>query len=217
MTSLVQPIVVAKIGTHLDTITAAAMSSVMSQIRNQEKQNIWREWLGGVFTKSVRRAGVNDFDKIISWCEDNDVIPAEFSIGESRALALPPMTYNNYPRIVRKLQVSGTDFPRTDYDVNKDLVGTDLTIYLDESLTTGKAAAQAAHAMWIGTLRLRLIRAETTAQYSVKTKLVKASDLPDLAKESNARCVVDSGLTEVAPNTLTAVVMCDLLEADKTF
>ena len=217
MTSLVQPIMVAKTGTHLDTITAAAMSSVMSQIRNQEKQDIWREWLGGTFTKSVRRAGVNDFDKIISWSEENGVIPAEFSIGESRALALPPMAYDNYPKVVRKLQVSGTDFPRTDHDVNKGLIETDLTIYLDASLTTGKAAAQAAHAMWIGTLRLRLIRAEALARYSVKIKLVRPSDLPDLAEESNALAVVDSGLTEVAPNTLTAVVMCDLVGDNKIF
>lgn len=212
---LVQPIVVARSGTHLDTIRATAQASVAVFAVPHDHSDFGRayyeEWLAGPFTKTVRRASAGQVDSLIAWADAETVPYAVSRVDDSVAVAFPPMSYAEMPRRIAKLRVDGTDFPRA---TASPTPGAPVLAHVDESLTTGKAAAAAAHAAWAWMLPREhsadsdVVASMTNweaAGHPVAVILEPASTLAQTAALPGAVPIIDSGLTEVAPSTLTAV------------
>lgn len=145
-------------------------------------------------------------DKALEWATaaGHDVAGQEF--GDSAAVATVPMPYATYPKVLAKAQVAGTDLPR-DNTILKSATGPQ--VHLLGTLSTGKAAAQAAHALWLWALPQLTDAPSALAAWALdgmpmSVSTARAEVLTDLA--GHGPVVRDAGLTEVAPNTVTAVV-----------
>lgn len=221
----VQPILVAKTGEHGPTVLAAAQASVAVYLDRTDWPDspvpltCFNHWLAGPFTKTVRRGTARDLAKVVTWAQEARVPYQVVERGTSKAVALLPMPYPDLPACVARLQVSGTDLPRL-HDTTGDTMadtgfgaGADawVTLYVDQALTTGKAAAQAAHALWAWMLDWTQqaepaeVSAFTRTQRPTHLQLVSQATLRDLAERPDHFAIRDHGLTEVAPNTLTAI------------
>lgn len=203
----VQPVVVDRAGTHLATIRSAALASVLCW-RAQSALAEWDSWLAGPFTKSVRRAKPTQVEALAA-------LPGALVVrspeGAGTAVGFPPVRYDELPREISRLQVSGTDLPREEHGDEHDLVHDErspLTLAVRDDLTTGKAAAQAAHALfaWALTADADVLAAWEEAPL-VPVRLVQPALLERLAVSAGAVPIRDSGLTEVEPDTLTAVAV----------
>lgn len=202
-TEWVQPIVVDKTGTHEATVTAAALASVMAYLRSPLVDlHVWQAWLSGPFTKSVRRASPAQLDALAG---EHAVTPV--AVDTARAIAFTPVRYAELPRPIARLQVSGTDFPRAERVTPAGQ--SPVAVYVDETLTTGKAAAQAAHALFAWLLHAP-IADETLFRVAPESTLVvftPSGELAALESVAGAVPIRDNGYTEVAPGTLTAVAV----------
>ena len=197
---LVQPIVVDKAGTHVATIRAAAAASVVCQMTQPGQ---WETWLSGPFTKTVRRAKTAQVLAIAS-------LPGSTTVGEPGApgfaVALPPVRYVDLPREISRLQVSATDLVRGDVPTGDPHCPVTLSV-LDD-LTTGKAAAQAAHALMAWALQTDDASRDALSAHPVPTVSLTSCDLLErIAQHPEAVVIRDNGHTEVAPDTLTAVAL----------
>ncbi|MDN3481817.1 peptidyl-tRNA hydrolase [Arthrobacter sp. APC 3897] len=188
---------------HLDAVAAAAVASVSAYARRTE-DDAWDNWVYGRFTKSVRRAGPKVFEKMAASAPSGTV-----AVGRAKAVAFEPVSYEEMPKKLRALQVSGTHLP--DGDPVACSPGTPLIIVnADLEMSTGKAGAQAAHALmaWY----LALSAEERTAWYDdgagrAGVRLAAGAEFEALAKAPGAGpLIVDAGMTEIAPNTATAFV-----------
>lgn len=210
---LVQPIVVLP-GDHFETITAVAIASGLSLVQANRSTDPWASWLSGSFTKSVRRVKtLGQYQRRI--VEDPDRgSGVEHRIGEAIALALEPQLYEDMPRSVRSLQVSGLDLPGREgsfFDLQEPLLASTLTatIQINQrvTMTTGKTAAQVAHALcaWL----LTLSDTERTAWANHPGVLLSYQDFDSEldAEDGDVEIEIrDNGLTEVAPGTTTVRV-----------
>lgn len=204
-TEWVQPIVVDKGGAHLDTVKAAAIASVVVYLGCAEAdREPWELWLAGPFTKSVRRAKSSQVEAMA--CLERRAV-ADVRIRGSRAVAFPPKRYEDLPRELVRLQVSGTDFPR---DVRQNTGPSkpgSVIVLVRSDLTTGKAAAQAAHALFAWMLDTSGPERDHWV-YDVEDTEVALCDAAELERctaVEGAVSIRDAGRTEVAPGTLTAV------------
>ncbi|MCC3267626.1 peptidyl-tRNA hydrolase [Arthrobacter gengyunqii] len=187
---------------HLDAVAAAAVASVSAYARREEDE-AWDNWVYGRFTKSVRRAGPKVFEKMAASAPSGTVV-----VGRAKAVAFEPVSYEEMPKKLRALQVSGTHLP--DGEPVPGSQGTPLIVVnADLEMSTGKAGAQAAHALmaWYLTLSAE----ERTAWYDdggrASVRLAAGAEFEALAKAPGAGpLIVDAGMTEIAPNTATAFV-----------
>jgi peptidyl-tRNA hydrolase len=198
---LVQPIAVAKAGTHEDVVLAVARASVLAWLDSQECCR-WEEWLAGRFTKSVRRGTPAKIDVIAS----QGYAVCRVALGQAVAVGCVPMTYDEMPEELRKLQVAELERERTG-DWGSNIRGPLVSINGAVEMSTGKTAAQVAH----GLFAFMLKRSETYRD------LWRADDMPirvEVADElrwkmATAAAVVsitDAGFTEIEPGTSTVVV-----------
>ncbi|MCU6479067.1 hypothetical protein [Arthrobacter sp. A2-55] len=145
---LVQPIVLlvdkADPGNHFDAVVAVAMASVAAYAHQPASglSPTWEPWLGQSFAKTVRRADRKAFERIAGTGGQR------VYLGSAQAIAFTPTTYGHMPKILAHLQVSGTELPRR--PENRQADAADVRIVLNASLgmSTGKTAAQAAHALF---------------------------------------------------------------------
>lgn len=213
--SLLQPIVLLvdknNPAAHVDAVHAAALASVFAywgDLSSGGDESIWNAWLGDFYAKSVRRASPRAFADIA----DSEAAPWVAVAGSARAFALGPMTRGDMPHPVSRLQVSGTNLPNRFSHEAMPKTPDDAVIVLNASLSmsTGKAAAQAAHALtlWFSTLpeehRLEWIaRGHPSAvclfEEEVFTEL--AMGCPPALR------IIDHGRTEIAPGSATAFVL----------
>lgn len=215
--SFVQPIVLlidkTEPAPEADGILAAALASVSAYasdlLTSCGDTTSWDAWLDGRFTKSVRRADVKAYSKVVNELHGE---ATEAVVGRARALAFRPAPYDQYPKVLSRLQVSGTHLPQVP-GTRRASDGTAPTpvIVLDKSLemTTGKAAAQASHALfaWFLTLDEGTQRA-WAGKLTGTILFLEADDFRDFAvKAVPGSVVVDAGLTEIAPSSKTAYVM----------
>ncbi|MFS0884977.1 hypothetical protein [Aeromicrobium sp. 179-A 4D2 NHS] len=200
---LVQPIFVQRGADHEETVYAAMCASFRLVKGNRDHPAVV-EWMSGRFTKTVRRLKHRDMDVLAKRAKtvnrpDGDspsFTVIDFRYEDARAVAMLPTTYDEFDPIMKRGQVSGTDFERTgtiDGDRYKWV-----TVFVLDSLTTGKAAAQAAHA--IVALVDRLPRHSLPNLH-----FVDAQTLAEKAGLDGAVAINDAGLTEVEPGTLCAV------------
>lgn len=150
--AFVQPIFILQSpeATHEDAVIAAARASVKAHSDFPEDPN-WSPWLSNTFTKTVRRARPNKFNKLV---EELGAEPVR--VGTARAVAGAPRLYKDFTKTMNSAQVSGTNFPRSEGFVSLDsivLLDFILCSNHDLGMTTGKECAQVAHAAWMAHLR----------------------------------------------------------------
>ncbi len=204
---LVQAIAVMPAG-HLDTCAAVATASALAMLRADPDNPAWTAWLAGRFTKSVRRISrPSQWDRLMQAVESLRLETTVSSSGEAIAMAFAPMTYEDMPRELRSLQVSGLDRERTPRseptpraDPIAHLIVPDVRLAPSAAMTTGKAAAQAAHAVCLWALT----SPEEIVQRWMLRPVVKIDERAE--DRDSVLSVRDAGLTEVAPGTVTATV-----------
>ena len=207
MEQLVQPIVVTKNSSHWATVEAAARASLGVAFASEEAaQRALKKWLSGPFTKTVRRATPAQLESLREWAAGEGIASASVGVRDSQALALQPLAYDAFPKQLRKLQVSGTDFPREEGGPGA-ATGGGLTLALLGELTTGKAAAQAAHAYWKWFL-METPEKRLEVDWSSQPLELLSCSAGELAHWAQLGYPIqDNGLTEVDPQTLTAVAL----------
>ncbi|GAA4033678.1 peptidyl-tRNA hydrolase [Arthrobacter methylotrophus] len=215
--SLVQPIVLLvdknDPAGHRDSILAAAIASVEAYAGTSTsgavQDEAWAHWLSGRFTKSVRRADLKTFGKLAA--DVSNKSESLITIGKAKAMAYAPAAYEEMPKSILRLQVSGTDLPDVPATVPSRQRSGDPVIVLNGALgmSTGKAAAQAAHALFAWQLNRGLDDAELASLQLLSTGLViaTAEEFAALRMIAAGPLIVDAGLTEIAPDTATAFVI----------
>lgn len=215
--SLVQPIVLLvdknDPASHADTILAAAIASVSAYLTTlypgAVQHEAWSRWLSGRFTKSARRADLKTFTKLAA--DESFKRVSLVSIGKAQAMAYVPAFYEDMPRSLMRLQVSGTDLPDEPATGPVLKRSGDPVIVLNGEIgmSTGKSAAQAAHALFAWQMNRGSTDAEMASNRLVSTGLVIASaeEFETLRTVATGPLIVDAGLTEIAPNTATAFVI----------
>lgn len=187
---------------HLDAVAAAAAAGVSAYAR-RDSDEAWENWVFGRFTKTVRRAGPKVFARLAAHAPSGTVV-----VGRAKAVAFEPVTYEEMPRALRALQVSGTQLPD-----GKPAPGMPeapvIVVNADLEMSTGKAGAQAAHALlaWYLTLSADEQLAWADGGCRVSVRPAAGADFQALAAAPGAGpLIVDAGMTEIAPNTATAFV-----------
>lgn len=205
---LVQPILVSTEGSHEATVIAAALACVTAW-REDKNEPCWDEWLSQPFAKSVRRMKPAKLARLLT---EQPAGSAVAHVNNATALAYRPMLMADFPAEVARAQVSGTDFPREKWPVleahewvweirdNRTLLV--VNPELDDTMSTGKQAAQAAHALLglaltddsIILSNVRVVRALTPEIFADAVK--------------HARVVIqDAGRTEIKPGSVTFVAL----------
>ncbi len=181
-------------------IAAAALASVQAFMRDPENAD-WRQWANGAFAKSVRRADAKMFAKVLAAFPDHVLA----TVGEASAAGLPPMPAAALPKLLAKLQVSGTQLPE-----GEPLPPAPLTIVLNASLemSTGKAAAQAAHALfaWVLESKPAAVEAWAANDFPLGVTQLPAKEFRKGARKSAGPVIQDAGRTEIEPGSTTAYV-----------
>ncbi|HEX9089642.1 MAG TPA: peptidyl-tRNA hydrolase [Arthrobacter sp.] len=199
---------------HIDAVHAAALASVLAfageSLSCENPDPSWEAWLSGPFTKSVRRADAKTFEKLALKFAGEE--HADIHIGKARAIAFRPTTYGSMSRHLSKLQVSGTDLPEraTDHRVSAPEGSPVLVINESLKMSSGKAGAQAGHALfaWYLSLETPARRAWYNDGCQFRVIFAEQEAFESFAEAVPERLqIVDNGLTEIAPGTATAFVM----------
>lgn len=182
-------------------IAAAALASAQAFLHDPANPE-WQQWAEGAFAKSVRRADAKMFAKVRAMFPDQAVS----TVGEASAVGLPPMPAAELPKLLAKLQVSGTQLPP-----GAPLPPQPLTIVLNASLemSTGKAAAQAAHALlaWVLESKVATVSAWAGAGFPVGVVALPAKEFRRGARKAAGPVIADAGRTEIEPGSTTAYVV----------
>lgn len=193
---LVQAIAVVP-GNHRDTIAATALAAAAAYQRTQTDP-IWNDWFAHDMTKTVRRATKS---AQIAKLTTDFLVASEFTIGDARAFAYRPMPYGSFPKHLTRLQVSGLEI--ADEASGRGIDDSALTIEINAQLemSTGKTAAQVAHALVLWT---RDADAETLTCFWRKPSLqLHYCDFDDQSAGPNDLVIHDNGLTEITPGSAT--------------
>lgn len=204
--------------THEKTVLAVAHASFLPTMGRLGAEP-WGQWLAGGMAKSVRRVKPNKFFAMLDARDRGEpdhegarVSRIHGSFNIPMVLSFPPAPMGRWPMGVLKAQVSHFDRPRDEalWDRGAELLlarGTlDRTrpcLVVDSSLgmTTGKEAAQAAHAMW-------LCGEDLPEEWLPSPWIVRVGHQEFLELSQHARHrVVDNGHTELDPGTTTVLVL----------
>lgn len=197
---LVQPIIVMNTGSHENVVTGVALACYISYgMRNNPQAPVydWDKWLAGPFTKSVRRADEKLWKKIKA---EHSCVSASIGTGEDASLvmAFGPME-TPFPKPIQRCQVTGTEMPRRGWDTLA-INGFFLAINPDVVMSTGKTAAQVAHAY------LGYAIAFPDAEFSIR--ITNDPEVFNTLKNENIDnkiMIKDAGFTEIEPGTLTVI------------
>lgn len=198
----------------------AAASAAVALCRDERSQpgGPWhdtvRPWVAGRIRKVVRRA------RGAHWAAVAGLPGITVGHRGAQVRALLPWLVTDTPRIVTRLQVSGTDVPPDDPGPPPDGVPV-LWLTPHVMMTMGKAAAQVGHATM---LLAALLAADgqaaaldrwASASYRCAVRAASPQQWADLAagespqrawRERGVLAVRDAGFTEVAPGTVTVLV-----------
>jgi peptidyl-tRNA hydrolase len=181
-------------------IAAAALASVQAFMRDPENPD-WQIWAAGAFAKSVRRADAKMFAKVLAAFPEHVLA----SVGGASAVGLPPLPADELPKLLAKLQVSGTQLPAGD-----PMDPQPLSIVLNDALgmSTGKAAAQAAHALfaWVLEAGEPAVDAWSAAGFPVGVVYAGTREFRKGQRTAAGPVIQDAGRTEIEPGSTTAYV-----------
>ncbi len=186
-----------------DGIAAVALASVLACAADPSNP-AWERWLSGPDTKSVRRADAKNYAKTATAHPE----AIEATHGRAAAMALPPLPMDALPKALARLQVSGTELPAG----TTEPVAAGLPVIVlnqDLEMSTGKAAAQAAHALFAWVLELGPERRTDwiRAGHDVSVTWMREVELLASAATAGAGPLIrDAGHTEIAPGSATAHV-----------
>lgn len=212
-TRLVQTIVV-KPSAHFETIAVTAIASGLLLARadlSAEPENVWSTWLDTSYTKSVRRVKRPvELERVRAL----GLPSAEIAFGDAVAIAFVPGDPGQNPREISRLQVSGLDLAPDDTHLlqiglyRPRALTARIEINSDVTMSTGKTAAQAAHAVGAWVLAQSVeTRKAWAREPGISIGVVSFSRHPadPVAFDSTAvTTIVDNGLTEIAAGTATA-------------
>src|SRR5690606_12311713 len=115
---------------------------------NTQDDPRWEKWLSGRFTKTVRRGTGAQMDAM------REEAAAIITVGEVEVVGFAPLSYEDMPKALLKMQVANLDRPRGNNEISGRVhytTGTPASpvVFVNEDLgmTTGKTAAQVAHAV----------------------------------------------------------------------
>lgn len=191
-------------------IAAAALASVGAFAAIPAAPE-WRIWAEGSFAKVVRRAGAGTFAKLRA-AHPNHALGVA---GAGQAIAFVPGPSAQVPKKIAKLQVSGTELPRArnaQEPAPRSGDGPGVVIALNDSLgmSTGKAAAQAAHALFAWLLDAEPARLDAWLR-SGRPVTVQRLPGPDFRRaahsDASGPLIQDAGRTEIEPGSATACVV----------
>lgn len=216
---LVQQILVEKNrGTHEEVCLAVALASGISCVEqpkvSPEDAERWQRYLAGGFTKTVRRASKNAIHRAMTGPQRTFIEPFGFAVA-----AFIPMTLAETPKEITKQQVS-------DYEREHNMWSSVWNIgYSDKKykgmkfpaicinphleMSTGKAAAQAAHGMMSWAIKYGDTKTwERWDRAGNPTDLCSHEEcwLQEEGEDPPEIEIVDAGLTEIAPNSKTVIV-----------
>lgn len=202
---LVQPIVVLDSGTHETVVTCVTSVAYLAyQLRNNKHvvpfNYAWDAWLAGSFTKSVRLAKPKLFQKVR--LEPNRIIVMTANYGDLDAVqvvAFGPME-EPFPKSIKRCQVSGLEMPRLGF---KPIDKTQFIIAInpDVPMTTGKTAAQCAHAYMGHHILFPNLEEPRNVNITEDPEIFHTL----MEDGKNKVEIKDAGLTEVEPGTLTVI------------
>ena len=179
-----QAIVINKEGTQNDVLHAVAFASVKCLVAYPQEH---ASWLDGRFVKSVRHTSKTGPIAALA--------DAEHHQGEVSAYAFRPTLLEDMSRKVRSCQVQGIDHPNIVEEVDSPVT---LFVNDDAGMSTGKMAAQAAHAFMIHYLK--------TGEQIVdpfNIRYINATEIESV----DGWAVRDAGFTEIEPDTLTVCLV----------
>lgn len=184
---------------RIESSEAVARAVVGLLASDEAREGEWREavetWRDGQIRKLVRRA------RTIRWAEVQDLPGVTVEQGRAAARALVPAPVRPLPPVLDKLQVTGTDL---DDDGPSASDGAMVTIGISPliTMTTGKAAAQCAHA---AQLAWEAMDDDERARWAADGHRVRVVDVDEatwLARPGDV-LVVDAGYTELDGPTET--------------
>lgn len=200
----VQSVVLLRSGSHEEAIRAVAESSVRAWLQSQDDP-AWAAWLSGPFVKSVRRAKAGAFWKLAEDDADNHAL---VQVGDAAAIAYTPTRYADMNPVIAKLQVSGTDFQRAGWTDPEQSSHVWVVMNDDLGMSTGKAAAQAAHALFAYALQTDRDLDPHWQDTITGFHLTGVSRDKFAALSPTATVLIqDAGRTEVEPGSATALAM----------
>jgi len=196
-----------------DGLAAVALASVNAFLADPQDPS-WRLWFSGPVGKAVRRADAKTFDKIVE-AFGEELGGVEGDAGRGLAIGFRPHPKDEIPKKIAKLQVSGTTLPREAPDGGTDAEPADaVVLVLNDSLgmSTGKAAAQSAHALFAWLLQAirrdpGRVDAWLAAEQPVAVRFADAAEFARLARSASGPRIQDAGRTEIAPGSATAFVL----------
>ena len=182
-------------------LSAVARAAVIAYLQDPQNPD-WQQWASQAFAKSVRRANPKMFAKVLEMFPEQMVS----EVGKAQAVGLPPLPPADLPKLIAKLQVSGTQLPKAD-----EVLDAKINIVLNKSLemSTGKAAAQAAHALfaWLTEAPAESVEAWLQSHAPVGIRHLPRKDFEQLSRQAAGPVIQDAGRTEIEPGSVTAFVM----------
>lgn len=182
-------------------LSAVARAAVIAYLQDPQNPD-WQQWASQAFAKSVRRANPKMFAKVLEMFPEQMVS----EVGKAQAVGLPPLPAADLPKLIAKLQVSGTQLPKAD-----EVLDAEINIVLNKSLemSTGKAAAQAAHALfaWLTEAPAESVEAWLQSHAPVGIRHLPLKDFEQLSRQAAGPVIQDAGRTEIEPGSVTAFVM----------
>lgn len=195
----VQPIAV-KPSTHFETIAAAAIASNLMFAAADRSSEPWKGWLEQSYGKNVRNIRRPAEAGRLAAMEGHRTV---FTVGSATAYAFGPLGYADFPAPLKKLQVTGLELPRTPDSFRvPGMTEPEITISDDARMSTGKTAAQVAHALMLWVLE-QDDAAINRWMLSPGLRLAYGS-LANAA--GHGATVIDNGHTELEPGTATVRV-----------
>ena len=182
-------------------LSAVARAAVIAYLQDPQNPD-WQQWASQAFAKSVRRANPKMFAKVLEMFPEQMVS----EVGKAQAVGLLPLPAADLPKLIAKLQVSGTQLPKAD-----EVLDAKINIVLNKSLemSTGKAAAQAAHALfaWLTEAPAESVEAWLQSHAPVGIRHLPRKDFEQLSRQAAGPVIQDAGRTEIEPGSVTAFVM----------
>ena len=192
---------------------AAAAVAVCLDPRSQpggEWHDAIANWVSGHIRKVARRA------RGAHWAAAQEVPGLTVAVGSAEVRPLVPGLVAEVPKVISRLQISGSDLPPDDPEPPEEGSGPVLWVNPEVPMTVGKAAAQVGHGTMLLATALEPERLEQWAadgyRCIVRTptverwrELLPGADPAEAWQRRRVIAVRDAGFTEIAPGTITVL------------